>query len=73
MVTKIIKVRPLCIILPNTSAYERNFDETEYMSLLIKMMNFQKNVIKSMMIDKSTNILKAIKYQMNVLIAFVHQ
>ena len=73
MVTKIIKVRQLCIILTNTSAYERNFDETEYMSLLIKMMNFQKNVIKSMMIDKSTNILKAIKYQMNVLIAFVHQ
>ena len=46
MVTKIIKVRPLCIILPNTSGCERNFDETEYMSLLIKDDEFSEKCNK---------------------------
>ena len=30
------KNRPLCIFLPKMSAYRRDFDETKYMSLLIK-------------------------------------
>ena len=29
-------VRPLCILLPEMSAYRKDFDETKYMSLLIK-------------------------------------
>ena len=29
-------VRPLCILLPGMSAYRKDFDETKYMSLLIK-------------------------------------
>ena len=31
-----VKNRPLCILLPKMSAYRRNFDETKYMSFLIK-------------------------------------
>ena len=30
------KTKNLCIFLPRMSAYRRDFDETEYMSLLIK-------------------------------------
>ena len=30
------KIRPLCIFLPKMSTYIRDFDETEYMSFLIK-------------------------------------
>ena len=30
-------MRPLCIVLPKISAYRRDFDETKYMSLLIKI------------------------------------
>ena len=30
------KNRPLCIFLPKMSAYRRDFDETKYMSFLIK-------------------------------------
>ena len=30
------KIRPLCIFLPKMSAYRRVFDETKYMSFLIK-------------------------------------
>ena len=30
------KVEPLCIFLPKMSAYRRDFDETKYMSFLIK-------------------------------------
>ena len=30
------KIRPLCIFLPKMSAYRRDFDETTYMSFLIK-------------------------------------
>ena len=30
------KIRPLCVFLPKMSAYRREFDETKYMSFLIK-------------------------------------
>ena len=30
------KIRLLCILLPKMNAYRRDFDETEYMSFLIK-------------------------------------
>ena len=30
------KIRPLCIFLPKMNAYRKNFDETKYMSFLIK-------------------------------------
>ena len=35
-----IKFRSLCVMLPKMSAFRRDFDETKYMSILIKMMNF---------------------------------
>ena len=34
------KIRPLCIYLPKMSAYRKNFDETKYMSFLIKYDEF---------------------------------
>ena len=30
------KIMPLCIMLPKTSAYGRNFDETKHLSFLTK-------------------------------------
>ena len=30
------KIRPLCIFLPNMSAYRKDFDESKYISFLIK-------------------------------------
>ena len=30
------KVKPLCVMLPKMSTYRRDFDETKYMSFLIK-------------------------------------
>ena len=30
------KVRPLCIFLPKLSAYRRDFDESKYISFLMK-------------------------------------
>ena len=30
------KVRPFCVVVPKMSAYRRDFDETKYMSFLIK-------------------------------------
>ena len=30
------KIRPLCIFLPEMSAYKRDFNETKYVSFLIK-------------------------------------
>ena len=30
------KIRPLCIFLPKMSAYRKNFDETKYISFLVK-------------------------------------
>ena len=34
------KIRPLCIYLPKMSAYRKNFNETKYMSFLIKYDEF---------------------------------
>ena len=34
------KIKPLCIFLPKMSAYGKDFDETKYISVLIKMMNY---------------------------------
>ena len=31
-----LKLRPLCIVLPKMSSYRRDFDETKYISFLIK-------------------------------------
>ena len=39
-------IRPLCIFLPKTSAFRRDFDETKYISFLIKDDNYLKNAIK---------------------------
>ena len=39
-------IRPLCIFLPKTSAFRRDFDETKYISFLIKDDNYLKNTIK---------------------------
>ena len=36
-VTKMIKkIRPLCIFLPKMNAYRKDFDESKYMSFLMK-------------------------------------
>ena len=40
------KIRPLCIFLPKIRAPRRDFDETKYMSFLITMMNYYKNIMK---------------------------
>ena len=34
------KIKPLCIFLAKMSAYGKDFDETKYISFLIKMMNY---------------------------------
>ena len=34
------KVKPLCIFLPKMGAYRKDFDETKYISFLIKDMNY---------------------------------
>ena len=36
LATKMIKNRPLCLLLPKLSANRRNFDETKCMAFLIK-------------------------------------
>ena len=37
LVTKILKkIKPLCIFLPKMTAYRKDFDETKYISFLIK-------------------------------------
>ena len=36
LATKMLKIRPLCIFLPKMSWYRRDFDETKFMSFLIK-------------------------------------
>ena len=36
LATTMLKIRPLCIFLPKLSAYRTDFDETKYMSLLVK-------------------------------------
>ena len=42
---KILKTRPLCMFLQKMRAYRREFDETKYMSFLVrKVINYQKNI-----------------------------
>ena len=41
------KIRPLCMFLPKMSAYRRDFDETKYISFLIKVVS-KKNLIVSL-------------------------
>ena len=41
------KDKPFCIMLPKMSACRRDFDETKYMSFLIKDDELLKNIIKS--------------------------
>ena len=36
LATKIKKIRHLCIFHPKTTAYRKDFDETKYLSFLIK-------------------------------------
>ena len=36
LVTKMVKDRASCIMIPKMSAYRRDFDETKYISFLIK-------------------------------------
>ena len=40
MVTKIIKIKSLCIFFPETNAYRIYFDGTECMSVLMKDKEF---------------------------------
>ena len=40
------KIRPLCVFLLKMSAYRKDFDETKYMSFLIKDDELLKNMIK---------------------------
>ena len=70
-------VRPLCIFLPKTSAFRRDFDETKYTSLLIKDDElFEKyNQIR----EKVENSLKkefqwaTIQYKIFILIVFKYK
>ena len=50
------KVRPLCILLPKMSAYRRNFDDTKYMSFLIKDDKLLEKYNKIW--EKASNIIK---------------
>ena len=38
------KIKPLCIFLPKMSAYRKDFNETEYISFLIKDDELLKNI-----------------------------
>ena len=50
------KVRPLCILLPKMRAYRRNFDDTKYMSFLIKDDKLLEKYNKIW--EKASNIIK---------------
>ena len=50
------KARPLCVMLPKMSAYRRDFDETRYMSFLMKNDELLKNIMNFG--TKSTSLLK---------------
>ena len=50
------KVRPLRILLPIMSAYRRNFDDTKYMSFLIKDDKLLEKYNKIW--EKASNIIK---------------
>ena len=36
LATKMLKIKPLCVFLPKMTAYRKDFDESKYISLLIK-------------------------------------
>ena len=38
------KIKPLCIFLPKMSPYRKDFNETEYISFLIKYDELLKNI-----------------------------
>ena len=50
------KVRPLCILLPKMTAYGRDFDETKYMSFLIK----DDEILQNEIWEKVSNSIKKI-------------
>ena len=55
------KIRPLCIFLPEMSAYRRDFDETKYMSFLIKNDELEEhNEIRENVKNRSQHIMKNI-------------
>ena len=53
------KVKPLCVIIPKISTYRRDFDETKYMSFLIK--NDKSLEIYNDIWDKVSNTSNTIK------------
>ena len=36
LATKMLKIKPFCVFLPKMTAYRKDFDESKYISLLIK-------------------------------------
>ena len=57
LVTKILKkIKTLCIFLPKMTAYRKDFDETEYISFLIKDDEFLEKYNEIW--EKVQNILK---------------
>ena len=56
LVTKMLKIRPLCIFLLKTSAYKRGFNKTKCMSLLMKDKKLLKKYIEIW--KKVSNIFK---------------
>ena len=57
LVTKILKkIKTLCIFLPKMTAYRKDFDETKYISLLIKDDEFLEKYNEIW--EKVQNILK---------------
>ena len=40
------KIKSLCIFLPKLSTYRRDFDETKYLSFLIKDDELSENIMK---------------------------
>ena len=57
LVTKILKkIKTLCIFLPKMTAYRKDFDETKYISLLIKDDEFLEKYNEIW--EKVKNILK---------------
>ena len=48
LATKTLKIKPLCKFLQKMSAYKRDFDETNFMSFLIKGDELLENLGKSL-------------------------
>ena len=78
MVTKVkVKIRHLCIFLPKFRAFKRVFDETKYMSFLIKgdellkkyskIWNKIRNGIKYGFVSESMYNIKHLKTKLNIL------